>query len=199
MSTALLPFLVFAFAASATPGPNNIMAMSTAATHGLRAAVPVVGGVALGFGFMVLVVGTGLAGALASHPALHVAMRWAGAAWMLLLAWKIARSDAPSLAQPGAEAPIGFWSACALQWINPKAWTIALATAATYTVADDHLFGQVAVLAGLFTLVSVPSVGAWALLGRGAGSFLTSRRRMQAFNWMMGGLLAASVIPALAE
>ena len=80
---------------------------------------------------------------------------------------------------------MSFLQAAGFQWVNPKAWMMALATAATYTVADEHLFGQVAVLAGLFMLVSVPSVGAWALLGLGAGSFLTSRRRLTIFNWIM--------------
>ncbi|MDJ0387377.1 LysE family translocator [Roseomonas sp. E05] len=200
MNTDLLAFLGFAVAASATPGPNNIMALATAARHGLRATVPLILGVAAGFGFMLTVIGTGLAQPLASHAGLHTALRWAGAAWMLVLAWQIARAGSPAAPKaPRAGAPLGFWGACAFQWVNPKAWILAVATTATYTLPGESLTPQVLVLAGLFMLVTLPSLGAWALLGAGSGQLLASPRRMRAFNLAMGLLLAASVIPAVLE
>ncbi|MXP62742.1 LysE family translocator [Roseomonas sp. M0104] len=200
VSTDLLAFLGFAFAASATPGPNNIMTLATAARHGLRATLPLILGVALGFGFMLTVIGTGLAQPLASHAGLHTALRWAGAAWMLLLAWQIARAGSPAAAEsPRVGAPVGFWGACAFQWVNPKAWILAVATTATYTLPGENLTAQVLVLAGLFMLVTLPSLGAWALLGAGSSQWLASPRRMRAFNIAMGLLLAASVVPAVLE
>jgi threonine/homoserine/homoserine lactone efflux protein len=197
MSTVVLPFLAFAIAASGTPGPNNLLALATAARYGVRAALPLVLGIALGFGFMVAVVGMGLAGPLAHHPAVHAGMRWIGTAWMLVLAWRIARSETAAPSGTNVAAPLGFWGACAFQWINPKAWIMALATAATYTTPGDDLPAQVLLLSAIFVVISIPCVGAWALLGAGASTLLTTPRRMRAFNLVMGSLLAASVLPVL--
>ena len=196
---ALLPFLMFAIVASATPGPNNIMVLAAAATRGLKRTIPLVLGVTIGFGFMVAVVGVGLAAPLARFPHLHDAMRWIGAVWMLVLAWKIGRT--PGMVLPGREAfaPLGFWGACAFQWINPKAWVLAVATAATYGVRGVDPFLQSLVLALVFILVSLPSVSGWALLGLGVGRFLATPRRMRIFNVIMGVLLAASVVPAVID
>jgi threonine/homoserine/homoserine lactone efflux protein len=202
VTAGLLPFLAFAIVASATPGPNNIMVLANAATHGLRATLPIVLGVALGFGFMVAVVGIGLARPLAAHTTLHAMLRWVGAAWLLLLAWKIASASAPSVPGQGQGrrgAPLGFWTACAMQWVNPKAWVMALATATTYTVPGHDLTLQVLVLASVFVLVGLPSVGAWALLGSRARRHIASPGRLRIFNLTMGLLLAASVIPAVLE
>jgi threonine/homoserine/homoserine lactone efflux protein len=200
MNVGLLPFLAFAIVASATPGPNNIMVLATAATYGLRATVPLILGVALGFGFMVAVIGLGIARPLAAHAALHEALRWVGAAWLLLLAWKIARAKPPSEAvEQRAGRPVGFWGACGFQWVNPKAWVMALATATTYTTPGRDLTFQVLVLAAILVLVSLPAVGGWALLGARASRHIRSPRRMRIFNLVMGLLLAVSVIPAVLE
>jgi len=196
----LLPFVAFAFVVSATPGPNNVLVLATAVAHGLRATIPLVLGVVFGLGFMVVVVGMGLAKPLTTYTALHAALRWLGIAWMLVLSWQVARAGSPSI--PGrqtADAPLGFWGACAFQWVNPKAWVMALTTATTYTVPGDDLASQVLLLAAVFVLVSTPSVGAWALLGARASRLLASPTRARAFNLTMGLLLVASIIPAALE
>lgn len=196
----LLPFFAFAVVASATPGPNNIMVLATAAAHGLRATIPLILGVVLGFGFMVAAVGIGIAQPLASHRLLHEVLRWVGAGWLLVLAWKIAHAGAPSLTGEGASrARLGFWSACGFQWINPKAWVMALATATTYTTPGQNLTRQMLVLAGIFMLVGIFTVGGWGLLGSQARRHIGSPERMRVFNLVMGILLAASVVPAVLE
>ena len=195
----LLPFLVFAAVASITPGPNNLLVMSTTAIRGLRAAVPLILGVALGFGFMVAVVGAGLAAPLARFPALQLAMRWVGVAWLLVLAWRIARSPGVDLDHLQTRPPMGFWGASAFQWINPKAWIMAVATAATYTLAGVTPAWQSPARGLIFVLVSLPSISTWALLGLGVGRWLATPQRLRVFNVTMGVLLAASALPALGE
>ncbi len=151
----LLPFLVFATVASITPGPNNILIMSTTATRGLRAGLPIILGVAFGFGFMVAVVGAGLAVPLARLPVLQTAMRWIGVAWLLVLAWRIARSPAVHLERADARPPMGFWAASAFQSVNPKAWIMAVATAATYTLAGIAPVGRARRVGGSNTYVGM--------------------------------------------
>lgn len=116
-----IPFLIFAFVASITPEPNNVMVFAIAAAHGTRAAVPAVVGVAIGFGLMVAIVGEGLAMPMARFPWLYGAMRWIGVAWTLVVAWTIARADTTAAAGQRSGSPPGFFAAAGFQWINPKA------------------------------------------------------------------------------
>ena len=195
----LLPFLLFALASSATPGPNNALIAASAAHHGPRAVVPHALGISLGFGAMVVLVGLGLAGPLAASPALHRVLRWVGAAWMGWIAWRIARADVPADARgtPATAPRMGFWAAAGFQWVNPKAWLMAVATTATYTDARLPLVPQVLLLGALFASVALPCLAAWAALGAGAGRLLHTPGRMRAFNLGMAVLLLASVAPAV--
>ena len=194
----LFAFLLFAIATSATPGPNNIMVSAAAANHGFRATIPHILGIAVGFAVMLLVFGSGLAGPLAADPRLHGLLRWVGVAWMLWLAAKIAFAKG-TLSGGRGRPPLSFVGAVLFQWINPKAWLIALATVATYTTAEGSLYRQVALLALLSFLVSIPCVGAWAVLGAGAGRFLATPRRLRLFNVAMALLLVASLLPLLRD
>jgi threonine/homoserine/homoserine lactone efflux protein len=149
---------------------------------------------------MLAVIGTGLAGPLTTYATLHLALKWVGAAWMLLLAWKIAVADTSKSAEGQAgKPPLSFFGAVLFQWINPKAWMIALATAATYTTPDGSLYRQVAVLALISFLVCLPCVMAWAFLGASAGRLLADPRHLRLFNTAMALLLVISLVPMLAE
>jgi threonine/homoserine/homoserine lactone efflux protein len=194
----LFAFVLFAVVTSVTPGPNNVMVAASAANHGVRATVPHMLGISLGFGFMVVIVGLGLAGPLAASPALHAVLRWIGGAWMLWIAWGMIRADPaiPSGASTAAK-PMGFGAAALFQWINPKAWVIAVVTSTTYTVPNQALVGQVLLLAALFILVSWPCTLCWSLLGSGAGRVLRSPTQLRGFNVTMAALLVLSVLPLL--
>jgi threonine/homoserine/homoserine lactone efflux protein len=194
----LLAFLLFSIATSGTPGPNNIMVSAAAANHGFRATIPHILGIAVGLAVMLVVFGSGLAGPLIADPRLHGSLRWVGVAWMLWLAAKIAFGEG-ALTGGGGRPPLSFIGAVLFQWINPKAWLIALATAATYTTAEGSLYRQVALLALLSFLISIPCVGAWAALGAGAGRFLLTPRRLRLFNVVMALLLVASLLPLLRD
>lgn len=190
----LMAFVPFAVAMAITPGPNNIMISTAGANHGVRATMPHLAGVNLGFGAMLLTVGLGLAGPLATWPALHAAMRWVGAAWIVWMAWGMVRS-APGQASGTAAPPMGFVAAALFQWVNPKAWVIAVATATTYTAPELDLPQQVVVLATVCTVVGAPCTLVWLLLGAQAGRLLRSPGRLRAFNAVMAGLLVLSVVP----
>ncbi len=196
----LFAFVLFAVATSVTPGPNNIMVAASAANHGVRATVPHMLGVNLGFGLMVALVGLGLAGPLAVSPALHAALRWIGGAWILWIAWSIARAD-PTVPAAGRTArdPMGFGAAALFQWVNPKAWVLAIVTSTTYTVPGHNLAVQVLLLGAVFAVVGVPCILSWALLGAGAGRVLRSPAQLRKFNAVMAALLVLSMLPLLAH
>ncbi len=193
----LLPLLIFALSASATPGPNNIMMLTAAAAHGMRRALPQLAGVSVGFGVMVALVACGLGLPLAQSRIVQRVAQVAGAIWMARLAWKIA--TAPVEGDIRAAPPLSFWSACAFQWVNPKGWIMAIAAAATFLPPGGNalVFGP---LIGLvFTLVSVPCVGGWGLIGARGAHLLRHPVRLRVFNVTMALLLLATVVTMLAE
>ena len=200
-----LGLLGFAVAASVTPGPNNIMVTANAARNGIRGVVPHMLGIAVGFSVMIFLVGAGLAGTLLANPMIATILRYVALAWLLKLAWNIAdlRNGAvaphPAAVPYEATAPrcFGFLDAVLFQWINPKAWLIALSIAATWVRPDAATLPQILLIALVFLLVGPPSNLPWALLGTGAAGFLKTRTHLRVFNVAMAVLLVMSMLPAL--
>ncbi|HEX4768101.1 MAG TPA: LysE family translocator [Lichenihabitans sp.] len=188
---------VFAFVTSVTPGPNNMMLLTSGVNFGFRRTIPHALGVALGFTLMVAIVGLGLAGIFARFPVLLVAMKWVGAAYMVYLAVKLARA-APIRDGAAAGRPMTFLQAAAFQWINPKAWIMALTAVATYTLPERYTF-TVAIVALVFGAINLPSVSSWVLFGSALRRALADPRVLRIFNWTMAVLLIASIVPALWE
>jgi threonine/homoserine/homoserine lactone efflux protein len=197
MSPDLFAALVgFAFVSSITPGPNNLMLLASGVNFGFRRTVPHMLGIGAGFASLLLAVGFGLGALLTAFPALDLALKLAGGAYLLVLAWKIAASR--SLGEAGEAArPMSFGEAAAFQWVNPKAWVMAVTAMAVYT-SPEAPFLSVLLVAAAFALVNLPSVSAWAGFGMALRGFLADPVRLKWFNVAMGLLLAASLWPMLA-
>ena len=190
----LLALLLFAFVTSVTPGPNNLMLMTSGANFGLRRTVPHMLGISLGHALMVFLVGLGIDRVFRLVPGLDLALKIAAVVYMLWLAWKFAHAAAPGEGRAGAR-PLTFLQAAAFQWVNPKAWAMALGAVAAYVPHPSPL--AFAALAGVFACVNLPSVALWAWAGQGVRRLLSSPRRLRLFNGAMAGLLVASLIPVL--
>ena len=215
----------FALAMSATPGPNNVMMTASGATWGFRRSIPHMLGITFGFPAMLAALAFGAGELLVRYPQAHRIAGWAGAAYMLWLAWRIAtatpeppapsQSPLPSHARKGEGAagrrslrarllaprgrPLGFLEAALFQWINPKAWVITLGAIATYTTAGSGaVVAQTLALAVIFALACFPSVGLWTAIGMGAARVLRTPRAIRAFNAAMAALLVASLVPLVA-
>ncbi len=187
----LLPFALFAFVASITPGPTNILVLSNSARFGLAAAVPIILGGCSAAATIVLLVGLGAGEWLLGHPRIQQAMAWFGLAWLLYLAWQIARSPLGPIAADSAAKRLGSVGAASLQLVNPKTWMMAFAVVSLFAGADAGAVGY-ASYALLFFLISIPCLAAWALLGRGAVRVLRSAAHMRRFNQVMALLLVVS-------
>ncbi len=194
-------FSVFAFALSmsGTPGPNNAMVAASGATFGFARTVPHLLGVAVGFPAMLLVVALGAGDVMRTAPSLHEILKWVGAAYLLWLAFKIATAR-PSAAETGCTRarPLTFLQAALFQWVNPKAWIIALGAIATYTTSSN-LTLQAVVLAAIFVTVTVPSLAFWTMTGVGAARVLRTGRALRAFNLAMAALLVVSLLLLLRD
>ncbi|AJO77335.1 MULTISPECIES: LysE family translocator [Pseudomonas] len=192
----LLAFALFAFVTSVTPGPNNAMLLASGVNFGFRRTVPHILGISSGFLVLVLAVGLGLGAVFEAYPVLYKVLRYVGAAYLLYLAWNIARSGPVSQDIDGKGRPLGFWGAAAFQWVNPKAWVMALGAISTYTPLQGYFF-NVVVIASLFALINAPSVGVWAGFGSVLRNVLRDPRWLRLFNYGMALLLVISLFPLL--
>lgn len=190
-------FLVFAVVASITPGPNNLMLMASGVNYGLRRTVPHLAGVCLGFGAMSFAVGLGLAGLFHAAPWLYVVLRWGAAAYILYLAYKIMTATGVGTAVT-AGRPMSFLGAAAFQWVNPKAWIMALGAITAYA-APAHLARDVGVMSVSFMVINIPCGLSWAVSGVGIKRFLKRGRTLQIFNGVMAVLLVLSLYPLITE
>lgn len=197
MSAELLAALVvYAFVTSITPGPNNFMLLASGVNFGFVRTIPHMLGIGAGFFSLLLGVGLGLGAVLTAVPALHVVLKVAGGAYLLYLAWRIAMSRSIGKEGTNSSRPMTFLEAAAFQWINPKAWVMAITAMAVYT-NPERPFLSVMLIALAFAAVNVPSVSTWAGFGTALRGFLADPVRLKWFNVAMGVLLAATLWPML--
>jgi len=190
----LVAFIAFAFVTSVTPGPNNMMLLASGVNFGLRRSLPHMFGISLGFMVLVMAVGLGLGQLFERFPPLYTALRYLGGAYLLYLAWKIAGAGAPDASGGERGKPFSFLQAAAFQWVNPKAWVMAIGAITTYTPQENFVV-NVLLIAALFALVNCPSVGLWTVAGSLLRRWLHQPRILRVFNIGMALLLVASLYP----
>lgn len=190
----LIALLGYAFVTSITPGPNNMMLMASGANFGIRRSVPHMLGISIGHSLMVFLVGLGLAGLIHAVPAFSIGLKVASVVYMLWLAWKISQAAAPVDGKLAGK-PFTFLQAAAFQWVNPKAWGMAVTATSVY--APDATIRSYLLVAAVFAATNLPSITVWAYAGQSLRRFLTSPGRLFAFNWTMAVLLVLSLIPVL--
>ncbi len=188
---------IFAIATLFTPGPNNVMLMTSGVNFGFQRTWPHALGVTIGFSLMVLLVGLGLGAVFAAYPTLYTVIKYAGAAYLLYLAWLIGTSDKVE-EKGGKGRPLSFLEAAAFQWINPKGWVMVVGAVTTYAAVTAFPFNMItmAVIFGIFGLASSLT---WVLFGTGLRRFLRERRAVRIFNIAMALLLVASLVPVFVE
>lgn len=190
----LIALAVFALVASITPGPNNMMLLASGVNFGFRRTTWHLFGVSIGFTFMIAAVGLGLGVLFEAYPILYAVLRYAGAAYLLYLAWRIANAGAPGEGRRAGGQPITFLQAAAFQWVNPKAWVMALSATSTYAPRED-IFVNVIVVSIVFGIINLPCIASWALFGTAMRRFLTDPRFVRIFNIGMAVALVASLYP----
>lgn len=193
---ALLLLIQFAFASSITPGPNNLMLMASGANYGFRQTVPHMLGVSIGHSFMVTMVGLVLLRIFETYPVLNTALTVIAVIYMTWLAWKIAMAVPPEARQVTGK-PFTFLQAAAFQWVNPKAWVMAITAITAYAPQSWSALSGSLLVAGVFLMTNLPSITVWAVLGVQVRRFLGTARRLRVFNVTMAVLLLASFYPML--
>ena len=190
--------LFFAFSTTITPGPNNIMMLSSGVNYGVRPSLPHFFGICFGFPVMVLLVGLGFGVVFDRLPQLHSWIKVIGVLYLLWLAWKIGAAS-PSRIEGSNAKPFSFLQAALFQWVNGKAWMMALGAVAAFTTVSGNTWWDVTQITAAFLLVSFPCVGVWLTCGALLRTLLNQPLYQRLFNWAMALLLVLSVGPVLAE
>ena len=194
----LFAFVVFATVMFFTPGPNNIMLLSSGLTHGFRPTVPHIVGITFGFAFMVGAVGVGLGAVFLAYPILQTILKYAGAAYLIYLAVVIAMSGPTKPGEEDGRGPMTFWGAAMFQWINAKGWVIVIGTITAYAAIAQFPL-NIAIQTLISLLVGTVSTVVWAFFGTALRPVLTSVRLVRAFNILMAILLLASLYPVVMD
>jgi len=194
----LIAFIVFAAVMYFTPGPNNVMLLSSGLTYGFRRTLPHIAGITFGMAFMIAAVGLGLGTIFIAYPVLQTILKYAGAAYLIYLAAAIAMSGAAPSAQDNARGPMTFWGAAMFQWINAKGWVMVIGSITAYAAIAGFPWNIVIQTLITFVIGAFATV-VWALFGSALRPILTSPRAVRAFNIVMAVLLLASLYPVFMD
>jgi threonine/homoserine/homoserine lactone efflux protein len=194
----LIALIAFGAVMAFTPGPNNIMVLSSGLTYGFRRTLPHIAGIAIGVSFMVAATGLGLGAVFITWPVLQTILKYAGIAYLLYLAYLIAMSGPIASGQDNQAAPMTFWGAALFQWVNAKGWVMAIGIITAYSAVASFPW-NIAVQAALMFVMGGLSSVVWALFGSALRPVLTSPGAVPAFNIVMAVLLLASLYPVFMD
>jgi len=199
MSQSLLTaFVLFAFVMCFTPGPNNIMLLSSGVTYGFSRTIPHIAGITFGFAFMVGAVGLGLGAIFIAYPVLQTILKYAGVAYLVYLAAAIAMSGPVSADQNNRRGPMTVWGAAVFQWVNVKGWVMVIGTITTYATIASFPF-NILIQTGVTLVMGAASTVTWALFGTALRPLLSSKRAVRTFNIVMAVLLLTSLYPVFMD
>jgi threonine/homoserine/homoserine lactone efflux protein len=194
----LIAFVVFAAVMYFTPGPNNIIVLSSGLNYGFRPTIPAIAGITFGCAFMVAAVGVGFGTIFVAYPILQTILKYAGAAYLVYLAAAIAMSEPVTPGQDTGRRPMTFWGAVLFQWVNVKGWVMVIGTITAYAGIASFPW-NIAIQVVVCLLLGVAATSIWTLSGSSLRSLMTSPRGVRAFNIAMAVLLLASLFPVFME
>lgn len=193
-----LAVMLFAVATCVTPGPNNVMLMSSGVNFGFGRTLRHVIGINIGFPFMLIAVGLGAGALFRDHPQLYTVLQLAGALYMLYLAYQIATTPEVDFNATSSK-PMGIVNAALFQWINPKAWVVSVGAVLAYTSPSGAFSTQVLLIALIFFVCGAPCSLLWVVFGRYLRKFLARPNAVRVFNVAMSLLLVGSLVPTILE
>ena len=178
-------FAVFSIVTAITPGPNNVLLLSSGLHFGWRRSVPHVLGIVVGVSILFIVMGLGLGSYLEANPNVHQWIRWPGVVVILYFAWKIMASTSLESSRKGYR-PFTFVEACLFQWINPKALIIVLTMITAYTSPDYPVYSQLTIIVLIGIVATVIATTTWVMIGVNLHQIVKKPGHLRVFNICMG-------------
>lgn len=168
----LFPLALFAFVATVTPGPNNIMLTSSGIRFGFLRTMPHIFGIVFGFLILMSLCAAGIGSLIIAIPALHTALKIAGSGYLVWLAWQL-RSMAFDREAEAQARPMSFLGAALFQFANPKAWVMGITGASAFLPAVQPIALAIAIFCIVFTVIELPAIMLWAGMGAVLRRYLT--------------------------
>ncbi len=193
-----LAIFIFGVSTGITPGPNNIMLMTSGMNFGIKRSIPHVLGICVGFPVMIILIGLGFSIVFEKFPILHEVIKILGLVYLLYLSWLIANAS-PDKLESKESKPFTFLQAALFQWVNPKAWVVATSSISAYTTLEGNIYSQVLIIAISFFFAAIIATSTWLVFGKGIKQILQSAKQQRIFNISMAALLVASVFPVIQE
>jgi threonine/homoserine/homoserine lactone efflux protein len=195
----ILSITSFGLASTMTPGPNNIMLLSSGLTFGYKRTIPHALGVNFGFPVMVLCVGLGIGKLFEVFPFIYTALKVVGIGYLLWMAWHIANTKGSLDTNNTKDKPFTFLQAALFQWINPKAWVMAVTSTAAFITDHQIAYIQVMIISCIYFFCAILSTNSWAVGGVMLRRFIQKKRFVQIFNITMAILIVGSILPFIFE
>lgn len=180
----LMPFLLFAFVASITPGPTNILVLTNSQHFGVRATLPALVSACVAASAIVLISGAGAGEMLHQYPLVRQVMSWAGVLWLSWMSWQLFCAPAANVSRD-THTRFTARAAALLQVINPKTWMMALAVVSLFAPAGEGALRDIALMALWFLLISVACLLCWAWLGQAVNKVFRTAAAMVRFQRLM--------------
>ncbi len=193
--TMIISITSFGLASTMTPGPNNIMLLSSGLTFGYKRTIPHALGINCGFPVMVICVGLGVGKLFEVFPFIYSALKVVGIGYLLWMAWHIANSKGSLNMENKKDKPFTFLQAALFQWVNPKAWMVAITSTATFITDHQIVLIQVMIISSIYFFCAIVSTNAWSLGGVILKRFIQNERLVQIFNIVMAVLIMGSILP----
>lgn len=191
MDIAFASLLIFSASQVGTPGPANMAMLATGAAHGFKAAMPFMLGVLFGKQLIIWPIGFGLMQLAQSTPLLFSVLKYASAAYIIWLAWRVANLRL----RPGekSKAP-GFFAGLIVHPLNPKAWALITACFTNFIDNDMPAIQATAIIAGVLFLVQAVFHPLWTLFGERIAAVVAGKPSERYMMWVLAGLTVASVL-----
>ena len=195
-NTLILALLSFVVATAFTPGPNNLMLLSSGLTFGYKRTLPLITGIMIGFPLMVVAVGLGVGELFEVFPLLYSILKVVGISYLVWMAWKISQTKG-TLNTSETSKPFTILQSALFQWVNPKAWIMAMTSTTSFISNEGDIQLQVLFIAFIYFIVGLFSTHSWALGGVLLQKIIQQEKSLHIFNVSMALLMVFSVLPFL--
>jgi len=196
----LVAISIFAFVMSVTPGPNNIMLLSSGAQFGYQKTLPHILGILIGVASLLASVLLGFGVIFERYPQLYDLLKVVGTIYLFWLAWKITTAstdEKPLIHQQKSSKqdnkPMSLINALLFQFVNPKAWAMTIGSISSFTLAGDAYIESGLWIMLCFAITGFFAISLWAYLGMRIATLLTTKKRKQYFNYTMGAMTAGTL------
>lgn len=186
----IVGFILFAFVTCITPGPNNLLLFSSGSSRGFKRSIPLMAGISSGFFTLLCLSGYGIGALVTSNPNVKLVFKILSTGWLVYLAWKVRHVGRVS--KEKKDKPMGYTQGFLFQFVNSKAWVMAVGSASAFLPDFGNIHLNVLFLATVYNLIGIPSMMVWVTAGNLLSKLLKTEKSRMITGWVLFGLMLLS-------